>query len=251
VTARRRQRSLARSVAADLRTALQDGTLGADGRLPAEPELARLLGVSRATIREAVAELEEQGLVRRRQGAGTFVQRNLAQVRNNLNLNSGMTEMIRAAGKSPGTLPARFAERDATSEEREKLELTAGSRVLGMSRVRTADGRPFAKVTVALPISLLEAHSATVSTAEEILRSHESTYEALESMGIVVHFGQTEILPELASAALARELGIRPRTMLVDLAQVDYEADDSPVLASHEHFVTDVVSLRVYRKGPA
>ena len=42
-------------------------------RLPSEPELARQLGVSRATLREAMRTFEAQGLIRRRQGVGTFV----------------------------------------------------------------------------------------------------------------------------------------------------------------------------------
>ena len=52
-------------------------SLPAESRLPSEPELARRMGVSRATLREAMRSFEGQGMIRRRQGVGTFV---LAQV---------------------------------------------------------------------------------------------------------------------------------------------------------------------------
>ena len=48
-------------------------SLPAESRLPSEPELARRMGVSRATLREAMRSFEGQGMIRRRQGVGTFV----------------------------------------------------------------------------------------------------------------------------------------------------------------------------------
>ena len=87
-------------VADDLRRSIEKRTLGANGRLPSEPELARRMGVSRATIRHAVTELEEAGFVRRRQGRGTFVTGQATSLRNNLNVNSGVTDLIAAGGWS-------------------------------------------------------------------------------------------------------------------------------------------------------
>ena len=56
-------------------------------RLPAEPELAHRLSVSRATLREAMRSFEGQGLIRRRQGVGTFV------VSHKLVIDSGLEEL--------------------------------------------------------------------------------------------------------------------------------------------------------------
>ncbi|HWS51684.1 MAG TPA: GntR family transcriptional regulator, partial [Microbacterium sp.] len=52
---------------------IEDGAYGESGKLPPEPELCARFGVSRITVRRAVADLEEIGLVHRQQGRGTFV----------------------------------------------------------------------------------------------------------------------------------------------------------------------------------
>ncbi len=57
-----------------LRDGILDGTYPVGGKLPSEPSLCRLFGVSRPVIREALARLRAEGMVVSRQGAGTFVQ---------------------------------------------------------------------------------------------------------------------------------------------------------------------------------
>src|SRR5262245_35418638 len=82
------------------------GLLPAGARLPSEPALATELGVSRATVREALRALEVEGLVRRMWGSGTFVASG-RRVANSLDLNYGVTDAIRAAGMSAGITHAR------------------------------------------------------------------------------------------------------------------------------------------------
>src|SRR5205085_10814598 len=56
-----------------LREAIENGVIGADDALPPERDLAEMLSVSRITVRKAVDELVEEGLLIRKQGSGTFV----------------------------------------------------------------------------------------------------------------------------------------------------------------------------------
>jgi DNA-binding FadR family transcriptional regulator len=63
----------ASAIAANLRRAILDGTYAYRERLPAERDLAARFGASRSTVREALRQLEEVGLVSRRVGSGTFV----------------------------------------------------------------------------------------------------------------------------------------------------------------------------------
>ena len=95
-------RPLSFSVRDELAGRITSGAIPPGSRLPTEPQLAEDLGVSRATLREALRSLEEDGFVTRRRGAGTFATHR-PRLRNNLDVNFGVTEAIRASGMDPGT----------------------------------------------------------------------------------------------------------------------------------------------------
>ena len=90
------KKRLSFSVRDELAARIASGRLAPGAKLPAEPELADELGVSRPTLREALRSLEEDGFVTRTRGAGTYATRR-PRLRNNLDVNFGVTEAIRAA----------------------------------------------------------------------------------------------------------------------------------------------------------
>src|SRR5258706_7274408 len=102
-TATTAERARPRSVRVrdELTQRISRGLLPAGSRLPSEPALASELGVSRATLREALRALETEGVVRRMWGSGTFVADG-RRVANSLDVNFGVTDAIRAAGMEPG-----------------------------------------------------------------------------------------------------------------------------------------------------
>ena len=97
---RARPRSV--SVRDEITDRIDRGVLAAGTRLPSEPALASELGVSRATLREALRTLEGEGVVRRMWGSGTYVAQG-SRVANSLDMNFGVTDAIRAAGMQAGT----------------------------------------------------------------------------------------------------------------------------------------------------
>lgn len=145
--------SLAAAVAAELLKVIATPDFAPGGKLQAEPELARRFQVSRTTIRAAVADLESQGLLRRRQGAGTFVVGDVTRVRNTLNVNSGVTDLIAAAGWAPGTARELSSIRGCSSEEESLLVLAAREQILVIARTRTADGRPVVYAIDSIPLN--------------------------------------------------------------------------------------------------
>src|SRR5437773_10700341 len=131
----------------DVRRILADqisaGRLRPGQRLGAERALAAELGVSRAALRQALAVLEEGGLVRRvpGRGGGTFVSK--GKVERDLSRVVGVPALLRSQGVVAGTrvLSARLAEADEITAQ--ALHARPGELVVDLVRIRLADGSPF------------------------------------------------------------------------------------------------------------
>ena len=125
----------------ELASRIATGRIAPGAKLPPEPELAEELGVSRATLREALRSLEEDGFLTRTRGAGTYATHR-PRLRNNLDVNFGVTEAIRASGMVAGTKESAVSTAAASADEAEALDLDPGATVIVLDRIRTANGRP-------------------------------------------------------------------------------------------------------------
>src|SRR3712207_5462994 len=90
-----------------VRELIRSGSLAPGEQLPSEPQLARRLGISRPTLRAALAELVADRLLVRRKGVGTFVAANPPHVSQGLERLIGTAASIRGLGRSPGTVDLR------------------------------------------------------------------------------------------------------------------------------------------------
>ena len=217
----------------------------AGSQLPPEPELAAELGVSRATLREALRSLEEEGLVRRTRGAGTFVV-DRPRMPNNLDANFGVSDAIRGSRMAPGTASATLRVEAASADDAQRLDLEPGDDVVVIDRVRTADGRPVVLSRDILPFRLTRGEGRVL---EELERG--SIYEVFErELAIVIHHGLATFQPTRADGHVATSLDVSRGTLLLYLRQVDFDASGRPVLSSHEHHLADAFEFSVVRRGP-
>ena len=138
-------------------------------RLPTEPKLAQQLGVSRATLREAMRTFETQGLLLRRQGVGTFVVRPTQVLESGLEVLESIDTLARRTELpvSPGKI--NVEQRPATSEECTILGLEPGCMVVSVSRVILAEGRPVAYLVDILPEEILSPEEVNQGFSGSVL----------------------------------------------------------------------------------
>jgi GntR family transcriptional regulator len=242
---RKGRRVLRRAVRETLARLIAGGRWRPGERLPSEPNLARDLGVSRATLRDALRSLEEDGFVTREHGAGTFVTFR-PRLRNNLDVNFGVTQLIRAHGLEPGAAVSAFAVEQPDAECAAALALAPGEEVVALERLRTADGTPVVFSRDLLPLSVL---GGRLDVLEQL--GNGSLYELLErEFGTVVEHGVARIRPLTASGRIAELLTQPEGALLVFFHQVDYDLEGKPVLLSHDYHVADAFELTVVRRGP-
>lgn len=236
--------TLADATSEALQRAILSGQFLPGSQLPPEFDLMAQLGVSRTTLREALKRLEEQGLILRRRGRGTYVRER--SIVKDLSLNFGISEMVTQAGFTPGVRSATVRREPAPSEVAAALALAEGEPLIVVERVRTADGRPVVWSRDMLPSARLEPRGLTAND----LATH-SLYESLsEHFHVRVVRGVAQLTPIVAAADVAARLDVRRGTPLLRMAQTDYDANDQPVLYSIEYHLPDAFVFLVNRKGP-
>ena len=229
----------------ELRQAITRGTFRPGSQLPTEAELCEMLGVSRTVVREALRVLEDDGLVARRHGVGTFVRNH--PILKNLNFNFGITEMIESAGLKPGTSHLAIQTESADQEKAEQLRVPVGTPLITVERVRTADGRPVVYSLDTLTESLLQR----ADFDPQMLRT-ESIYNVLQtSLGQVIEYGIARLMPIAAPDHVAEKLQLPPNALTLYIVQTDYSSADEPLVYSCEFHLPDAFDFVVWRRGPA
>lgn len=213
-------------------------------RLPTEPDLARHFEVSRATLREALRYFEEAGVLTRVPGAGTFVRRKPA-LHNDLAVNAGVTQLIRANGMEAGARETDVRAEPAPSETASRLQLRVGAQVLVVDRTHTADGQPVVVSTDIVSARLLPEAEEVLARLEDGTSLHTLLFEH----GVTVNHGVASIRPLAADATVARRLEVKTGVMLLCFVQVDYDSLGLPKMLSYEYHLPDVIEVTVLRRN--
>jgi len=156
-----------------IETAISERTLPPGTMLPPEREIARLTGLSRVTVRKAVAPLIDARLIARRRGSGTQVAAPLKRVEQSLSRLTSYSEDMVRRGITPGSSWLNRTISQPSPEEIMNLGLGTSDSVVRIERLRTADDTPMAIERASIPAAVLPNPNVV----------EDSLYGALEGLG--------------------------------------------------------------------
>ncbi|MFO1445968.1 GntR family transcriptional regulator [Bacillus sp. Bva_UNVM-123] len=222
-----------------LKQDIEEGIYKEKEKLPSEFELAKQLGVSRATLREALRILEEENVIIRRHGVGTFVNAKPLFTSGIEQLNS-VTDMILQAGMKPGTIFLSSATMGPTEEDIRRFSCSEDEDILMIERVRTANGEPVVYCIDKLRGEIL---------SETFSYERESIFELIEDVASrKITYAVAQILPIGYHEKVSPILECDPETALLVLKQMHFDEADEPILYSVNYFRADKFSFHVLRK---
>lgn len=219
----------------------------ADGRVPPEMELAEALGVSRTTVRDALSRLEMEGAISRRQGAGTFVNDPVLQIRSRLDEIWSYEAMLQAHGFTPSTrvLESRIyvvGDSQLDPAIAETLALDEGEQVLFISKLFHEDSVPVILAHNYLPLRL----TTEPYTPADLDRPIYDFLEQFSRHRLAYYL--SEIIPVNADATMAAILQINSGAPLLSFDETGYNNDSEPILKAYSFFRDDLLRFRLLRR---
>jgi GntR family transcriptional regulator len=218
-------------IATYLVSQLRSGAMSSSERLPPEEELARQFGVSRSTVRQALASLERDGLVVRRRGLGTFLTpKALALVSRKL---TGFSWNAFLGAEKVSVRVLEKARVAAPQSVAPFLELEPGAEVVRFKRLRRAGGKPFSFVINYIRAEVGERVSSRrlkTRTMFQVLR---------EDLGLALGRVRQTVEVGRADAETARVLEVAVGDPVLDVVTLLWLEDGTPLEWVLTHFRED------------
>jgi GntR family transcriptional regulator len=204
-----------------LQESLTAGRWAVGSRIPSERNLADELGVSRATVRQALVELADAGLLESSAQRGWFVTRQ--RISEGPNLLRSFSETATERGLTPSTRVIEQVVRSATLDEAEVLGLAPAADVVQLDRLRLLDDIPTAVQYTCLSLR----HAPGIETVDF---SHRSLYQVLrDDYGLVATRCDYTVQAQAATEQVAALLGVTAGFPVLVGHEVTFDQQDRPV----------------------
>lgn len=249
IVKRIRRTSLSDEVKEEIYKYINENLNNIDKKLPTEEEFAKMLGVSRITVRTALNDLANDGVVLRRQGKGTFINREIVSMKVQFNPVTLYNEMIEEFGYEPSVeiLETRI---DVADEDLAmKLNLKKDSEIVVLKKMFFADGNPCVYCEDYFAANILE----DTEQLDEMNNYSVSVFEFIDNIcHSTVVWDSTEILTttNIEHESLNKYFNCNEdecKSFLL-LDSVNFNEKDRPILYAKEYVDTKYVKFNSIRQ---
>ncbi|PTW90594.1 GntR family transcriptional regulator [Microbacteriaceae bacterium MWH-Ta3] len=214
--------------------AIMDGTLPAGARLENEVSLGERLRLSRPTIRRAIQDLVDKGLLVRRRGIGTQVVH--GRVTRGVELTS-LYEDLQQSGQKPSTRILSVEVVKATELLADRLAVPEGAAVLHVKRVRLADNVPVSVLENWLPTEFTDITARELETA--------GLYEILRARGVTIRVAKQRIAARTATTDDSLLLDIDKHSALITMERTAFDSSGKAIEFGSHCYRPDLYSFEV------
>lgn len=214
-----------------------------DGRMPSEADLANALKVSRNTVRDALSRLEMEGVIFRRQGAGTFINEATTLVKTRLEEIIPYDRLIAEHGYTPSIELISVEEKPGEPEIAWQLQLSPSQAMVVAQKLFRANRKPVIFIHTYIPANLI----IRPYTPNDFLTP---AYHFLPALcGQSLAYFLTDIAPLLAPPWLVKRLDLpHPQTALISFEELGYNEENEPIIKTTSYFRDDLLRLRLMRR---
>jgi len=220
-----------------LRAQILDGTYLPHQQMPSEGDMINLFGVSRITVRQALSDLQNEGLIFRIHGKGTFVSRPKAF--QDLGRLQGFGEAMRQMGYETYSKVLSLKTVKAEAQVAERLHLAKQARVTEIKRLRFLNREPISLDVTYLPSSI------GVRLAKEDLATRDIFVILENDYGMSLGHADLQIGSTLADDILANQLRVEEGSPVLVIERTTHTADGLPVDYEHLYYRGDAFQYKV------
>jgi GntR family transcriptional regulator len=221
----------------NLRERILDGTYPAHAKLPAESELSTIFGVSRITVRQALSDLQKEGVIFKIPGKGTFVAKPKAFQQ--LTQLEGFGEAMSRMGYEIYNRVTSHKTIAATPHVAQQLQVTPGAEVTEIKRIRHLNREP-----VSLEVTYL-AQDIGERLAREDLATRDIFVILENDYGIPLGRADLQVDAILADETLAHALQVEQGSAVLRIERLTHRADGAPLDFEYLYFRGDAFQYRL------
>jgi DNA-binding GntR family transcriptional regulator len=221
-------------ISSRIESAIHDGTLPPGSRLENEVALGNRLGLSRPTIRRAIQELVDKGLLVRRRGIGTQVVH--GKVSRSVELTS-LYEDLERTGQKPETRVLSMEIGEADERISEELGVERGSPVLHIKRLRSAGGVPIAILDNVLPAEFTDLDLGDLSK--------HGLYQLMRARGVTMRVAKQRIGARDATSQEAGLLDIPKGSAVLTMSRTAFDNSGRAVEWGQHCYRPDLYSFEM------